>query len=165
MKCPLDVDVDLVMSERQGVEIDYCPTCRGVWLDRGELDKILDRAAEQSPAPSGPRADQVAGHAAGHVSGEGGHGAGAGFEPIPGTPGFGSGYASGGSAGYERPGGHDRGSYDRGYDRGSYDRGDDRDDDDRRRYGDDRSGYVRPGYDPRRKKRKESWLGDLLDFG
>jgi len=37
--------VDLVMSERQGVEIDYCPRCRGVWLDRGELDKILERNA------------------------------------------------------------------------------------------------------------------------
>jgi hypothetical protein len=34
----------LVMSERQGVEIDYCPQCRGVWLDRGELDKLIDRA-------------------------------------------------------------------------------------------------------------------------
>jgi Zn-finger nucleic acid-binding protein len=34
------------MSERQGVEIDYCPKCRGVWLDRGELDKIIDKAAE-----------------------------------------------------------------------------------------------------------------------
>ncbi len=43
MKCPLDVDVDLVMTERQGVEIDYCPTCRGVWLDRGELDKLIER--------------------------------------------------------------------------------------------------------------------------
>jgi Zn-finger nucleic acid-binding protein len=37
------------MSERSGVEIDYCPTCRGVWLDRGELDKILDRAASEMP--------------------------------------------------------------------------------------------------------------------
>ena len=44
--------VDLVMSERQGVEIDYCPKCRGVWLDRGELDKILERsAAEFAPPP------------------------------------------------------------------------------------------------------------------
>ena len=48
--------VDLVMSERQGVEIDYCPRCRGVWLDRGELDKILERAAAEMgggtrPAP------------------------------------------------------------------------------------------------------------------
>jgi Zn-finger nucleic acid-binding protein len=43
MKCPND-PATLVMSERAGVEIDYCPECRGVWLDRGELDKILDRA-------------------------------------------------------------------------------------------------------------------------
>ena len=49
MKCPNDGAV-LTMSERGGVEIDYCPECRGVWLDRGELDKILDRAAAESPA-------------------------------------------------------------------------------------------------------------------
>ena len=45
MKCPVCKDVDLVMSERQGVEIDYCPSCRGVWLDRGELDKIIEKSA------------------------------------------------------------------------------------------------------------------------
>lgn len=44
MKCPICTTVDLVMSERQGVEIDYCPNCRGIWLDRGELDKIIDKA-------------------------------------------------------------------------------------------------------------------------
>ncbi|MGO4432723.1 zf-TFIIB domain-containing protein [Paenarthrobacter sp. RAF9] len=45
--------IDLVMSERGGVEIDYCPQCRGVWLDRGELDKIIDRvSAETGPAPA-----------------------------------------------------------------------------------------------------------------
>lgn len=43
MKCPVCNNVDLLMSERQGVEIDYCPKCRGVWLDRGELDKIIER--------------------------------------------------------------------------------------------------------------------------
>ncbi len=48
MKCPVD-SVDLLMTERSGVEIDYCPQCRGVWLDRGELDKILDRAADLMP--------------------------------------------------------------------------------------------------------------------
>lgn len=57
MKCPVD-SIDLVMSERSGVEIDYCPKCRGVWLDRGELDKILDRAAESmgggAPAAAPP---------------------------------------------------------------------------------------------------------------
>ena len=44
MKCPLD-GAELVMTERQGIEIDYCPTCRGVWLDRGELDKLIERTA------------------------------------------------------------------------------------------------------------------------
>ncbi|MBZ2197027.1 TFIIB-type zinc ribbon-containing protein [Occultella gossypii] len=56
MKCPND-DATLVMSERAGVEIDYCPVCRGIWLDRGELDKILDRAtAELAAGPSTPAA-------------------------------------------------------------------------------------------------------------
>ncbi|WP_316675452.1 zf-TFIIB domain-containing protein [uncultured Tolumonas sp.] len=44
MKCPVCKDTNLVMTERQGVEIDYCPQCRGVWLDRGELDKIIERS-------------------------------------------------------------------------------------------------------------------------
>jgi Zn-finger nucleic acid-binding protein len=48
MKCPVD-GATLVMTERQGVEIDYCPTCRGVWLDRGELDKIIDRSLVDQP--------------------------------------------------------------------------------------------------------------------
>lgn len=52
MQCPT-CHVDLVMSDRSGVEIDYCPRCRGVWLDRGELDKILERAgAGNHHAPS-----------------------------------------------------------------------------------------------------------------
>ena len=42
MKCPVCKNKDLVMSERSGIEIDYCPECRGVWLDRGELDKIIE---------------------------------------------------------------------------------------------------------------------------
>ena len=50
--CPV-CRVDLVMSERQGVEIDYCPKCRGVWLDRGELDKILERGAAEGAAQPG----------------------------------------------------------------------------------------------------------------
>ncbi|MFJ3392346.1 TFIIB-type zinc ribbon-containing protein [Leifsonia aquatica] len=49
MKCPTD-NATLVMSERNGIEIDYCPECRGVWLDRGELDKIIDRAGAAAPA-------------------------------------------------------------------------------------------------------------------
>lgn len=51
MKCPTCPDTALVMADRQGVEIDYCPHCRGVWLDRGELDKLIDRAATAAPAP------------------------------------------------------------------------------------------------------------------
>ncbi|MFM8304196.1 MAG: zf-TFIIB domain-containing protein [Actinomycetota bacterium] len=87
MKCPVD-DHALVMSERQGIEIDYCPSCRGVWLDRGELDKIIERSAGDEPRRN--------------------------------------------------------------------DRGDR--DDDRRRYDDDRSRFGR-------KKKKESFLSELFEFG
>jgi uncharacterized protein len=53
MKCPVCTEADLVMTERQGVEIDYCPKCRGVWLDRGELDKIIERSfASTAVAPA-----------------------------------------------------------------------------------------------------------------
>jgi Zn-finger nucleic acid-binding protein len=45
MNCPTCKDVQLVMSERQQIEIDYCPNCRGIWLDRGELDKLIERSA------------------------------------------------------------------------------------------------------------------------
>ncbi len=62
MKCPNDCATPLVMSERQGVEIDYCPTCRGVWLDRGELDKIIERSHqfEAQAAPAAAPAPQPA---------------------------------------------------------------------------------------------------------
>jgi len=70
MKCPTCPDSVLVMTDRSGIEIDYCPTCRGVWLDRGELDKIIERAAA-TPAP-------VAAVAA----------PGAGYAPQPGTSGI-----------------------------------------------------------------------------
>lgn len=54
MLCPVDGET-LVMADRSGVEIDYCPKCRGVWLDRGELDKIIERAATAAPvAPAAP---------------------------------------------------------------------------------------------------------------
>ncbi|HEX5365695.1 MAG TPA: zf-TFIIB domain-containing protein [Acidimicrobiales bacterium] len=52
MRCPV-CDVALSISSREGVEIDFCPQCRGVWLDRGELDKVIERAA-QSLAPAAP---------------------------------------------------------------------------------------------------------------
>lgn len=44
MRCPVCTEPQLVMTDRQGIEIDYCPQCRGVWLDRGELDKIIERS-------------------------------------------------------------------------------------------------------------------------
>jgi Zn-finger nucleic acid-binding protein len=57
MPCPV-CNVPLTMSERQGVEIDYCPQCRGVWLDRGELDKIIERSGRDM-APPPPQAPQA----------------------------------------------------------------------------------------------------------
>ena len=64
MKCPVCPDATLVMTDRQGVEIDYCPQCRGVWLDRGELDKIIERSSPQGEAPSraAPRDDAYRDH-------------------------------------------------------------------------------------------------------
>ena len=55
MPCPV-CKIPLTMSERQGVEIDYCPQCRGVWLDRGELDKILERSASEALQFAPPQA-------------------------------------------------------------------------------------------------------------
>ena len=54
MRCPNDNET-LVMADRNGVEIDYCPKCRGVWLDRGELDKIIERAGAAAPAVAMPQ--------------------------------------------------------------------------------------------------------------
>lgn len=71
MQCPICTNVALVMSERQGIEIDYCPQCRGVWLDRGELDKIIERSlgasatakpqrgGQTEPAPAGGHYQEV----------------------------------------------------------------------------------------------------------
>lgn len=140
MLCPID-QTTLVMSERKGIEIDYCPTCRGVWLDRGELDKVIDRsveneiAAENRPttpsAPAAPVAPPVP-------------------NPVQAGPVYGS----------PQP------AYDPRYD--DRRRDDDRRYDRDRRYDDDRrydsySGDRR--HDPRyKKKRKESFLEDLFDF-
>jgi len=51
MNCPVCKNVTLVMTDRQGIEVDYCPQCRGIWLDRGELDKLIERAAAATGAP------------------------------------------------------------------------------------------------------------------
>jgi Zn-finger nucleic acid-binding protein len=57
MDCPVCKDVQLAMTDRQGIEIDYCPQCRGVWLDRGELDKLIERSSvEAAPARQPPPA-------------------------------------------------------------------------------------------------------------
>ena len=68
MNCPVCENQALVMSERQGIEIDYCPQCRGVWLDRGELDKIIERSSESikptasTPPPATSQAQPPQGH-------------------------------------------------------------------------------------------------------
>ncbi len=56
MQCPVCPDTLLAITERQGIEIDYCPKCRGIWLDRGELDKLIERSLGASPAsrPASP---------------------------------------------------------------------------------------------------------------
>jgi hypothetical protein len=77
MLCPI-CKVDLVMSERQNIEIDYCPKCRGVWLDRGELDKIIEKSLAEmrgQPVESQPRVDPYGGYGQqGHHGGYGKHG-------------------------------------------------------------------------------------------
>jgi Zn-finger nucleic acid-binding protein len=127
MQCPNDQSV-LIMSERKGVEIDYCPTCRGVWLDRGELDKIIDRSVDAEIA-----AETGTSPAAATSPG-----------PPPSTP-----YPAQ-TSGYD----------DRRYDDRRYD---ERRPDDRR-YGDRR--YDDRRYDDayRKRKKKESWIGEIFDF-
>jgi uncharacterized protein len=110
MRCPVDNET-LVMADRGGVEIDYCPKCRGVWLDRGELDKIIERSLGGAPAPAA--AAQPAPRQAAPVYQA---------EPQPTAP---HGYAP-----------------------------------EPRRRDDDDDDY-RPGY---KKRRKESFLGELFDF-
>ena len=74
MLCPV-CNVTLTMSDRQGVEIDYCPQCRGVWLDRGELDKIIERSATEAVAPQ-REPDSRGGHHGSRGKHGGGHGGG-----------------------------------------------------------------------------------------
>lgn len=78
MLCPHCTNTTLAMTERQGIEIDYCPTCRGIWLDRGELDRLIERAErDAAPAAAGmpptPPAGRVErGYREGGEGGEGG---------------------------------------------------------------------------------------------
>jgi Zn-finger nucleic acid-binding protein len=63
MKCPICTGIDLKIADRQGIEIDYCPECRGVWLDRGELDKIIERSSIQPSTLAQPQPQyQQTGH-------------------------------------------------------------------------------------------------------
>lgn len=62
MKCPVCKEPDLLMSERQGIEIDYCPQCRGVWLDRGELDKLIERSDSPNASERGTRQHERSRH-------------------------------------------------------------------------------------------------------
>lgn len=59
MKCPVCPESKLTIADRQGIEIDYCPDCRGVWLDRGELDKIIDRATSAMEAAQPQRSQPM----------------------------------------------------------------------------------------------------------
>ena len=65
MLCPTCDNTSLAMTDRQGIEIDYCPKCRGIWLDRGELDRLIERA-EQASAPAMPSAPAQYGNGARH---------------------------------------------------------------------------------------------------
>jgi Zn-finger nucleic acid-binding protein len=144
MQCPNDGAV-LVMSERSGIEIDYCPTCRGVWLDRGELDKIIDRAAQefqQVPPAAGqpvPQQQPVPPQAA--------------PTPYPAQQGYPQQPQQQPSQNpldllRQMSGGRDR--------------DDDRRYDDRRY--DDRDRGYNPGYNQGyRKKKKDNWLSELFD--
>ena len=66
MKCPTCKHTNLVISERQGVEIDYCPECRGIWLDRGELDKIIERNEYTAPRLASSGSKHYSNHHHGH---------------------------------------------------------------------------------------------------
>ncbi|UOQ56748.1 zf-TFIIB domain-containing protein [Leucobacter allii] len=151
MNCPTD-GTTLLMSERQGIEIDYCPQCRGIWLDRGELDKLLERAQaeaatfaepQQPPAAAGPAATYGA--------------------PEPARPVAEPRFEERRDTGY----GADPRDRDRGFDRG-YD--DDRRYRERSREDSRSDGYRSDGYrsdDPRyrgrRKKSPFDFLGDIFD--
>jgi len=73
MLCPV-CEVPLSMADRQGVEIDFCPQCRGVWLDRGELDKIIERSAAEMPPPRSAAPERGYDAPRGHSGGHGKHG-------------------------------------------------------------------------------------------
>ena len=146
MQCPVDGET-LVMTDRSGVEIDYCPKCRGVWLDRGELDKIIDRAAAADtprpvvmPPPAGAPAmtPQPFGHTA---------------PPAP--------HPTAAPDLHGQPRGFDDDRYRADRHRDDRDRGDG---DRGRRYRDDRRDRDDDDYRYRKKKKRDSFLSELFDF-
>ena len=142
LPCPV-CKVDLVMAERQGVEIDYCPKCRGVWLDRGELDKIVERAAAAEMPEPGAFAPGAAAP---------------GVPPPPGAPFAGPqpqpGYGPGGGPHGHEDQGH--GGYGYGYGgHGGYGGG-------HGGYGGGHGGYG-GGYGDGHGRRRRSFLRDLFD--
>lgn len=139
MNCPTD-GTTLLMSERQGIEIDYCPQCRGIWLDRGELDKILDRAKAESEPVAPEAAPQTPAAPAAPAA-----------QPLPPQDYPAQGYAQPAQPRYDDR--RDARRDDRRYD----DRRDDRGYGDR--YYDDRK------HDPRYRKKKSpfEFLGDIFD--
>ena len=72
MNCP-KCNITLLMTDRQGVEIDYCPQCRGIWLDRGELEKIIDRSLGVNPAMDQPQGFSPLGYKDDHQYKHDGH--------------------------------------------------------------------------------------------
>ena len=91
MKCPVCKESTLVMTERQGIEIDYCPQCRGVWLDRGELDKIIERSQQQEAASAPQQAGRPSPQPESHGQNGGHHGGGkhqGRYGPMPGRKSF-----------------------------------------------------------------------------
>jgi len=151
MQCPND-QTTLVMSERKGIEVDYCPSCRGVWLDRGELDKIIERSLDELGAASDAGARAATGPASGGPGGPGGP-AGPAPGPAPATPH----YPPQPDPAYGPPP-----VYEPGYRREglAYPP--------RRRFGSSASAgspdeYGRYGY-PHHRRRRGSFLGDLFDF-
>lgn len=158
MKCPL-CNVDLVMSERQGIEIDYCPQCRGVWLDRGELDKIIERsvgagqnaATSQQVAAAQTAQQPAAGYAAGAAQSP------AGYAPQQGYATPQQGYAP--QPGAVPPQGHNQWMYDSKDKRRAHNQW--MHDSKNKQYGYPQQGYQQ-GY---RKKKRGGFLEDLFDFG
>ncbi|SRR5579883_2966970 len=103
MRCPVD-GVDMNKAEREGIEIDYCPQCRGVWLHRGELDKIIDRALAEFQGGYGPGNNPYgpAGYRGG-AGGPSGYGGPGGYPGGPEDQGYGEGPYGGGPGGQGGP--------------------------------------------------------------